>query len=183
MTKRINLKNILIESAPGYENRKFGESLPTLDSVQRAYKLKNILEGEDADGVVCESCGKIHEGECMKEHTINFTKEEMAALHNTGKLVKKDEEGKDHTYLFGEGEDDDNIPTGSYNEGSLTEGFATWKMQFAPMKLSGVDLDPKKTYTVKARSTVEAIKKASKMAGLKGDSWMATQTHKLVKVG
>ena len=66
---------------------------------------------------------------------------------------------------------------------SLNEGFATWKMQFAPMKLSGVDLDPKKTYTVKARSTVEAIKKASKMAGLSGDSWMATQTHKLVKIG
>ena len=66
---------------------------------------------------------------------------------------------------------------------SLNEAFATWKMQFAPMTLSGVTLDPKKTFTVKARSTVEAIKKASKMAGLSGDSWMATQTHKLIKVG
>ena len=66
---------------------------------------------------------------------------------------------------------------------SLNEAFATWKMQFAPMTLSGVSLDPKKTYTVKARSTVEAIKKASKMAGLSGNDWMATQTHKLVKVG
>jgi hypothetical protein len=44
-------------------------------------------------------------------------------------------------------------------------------------------LDPKKTYTVKARSTVEAIKKASKMAGLQDKHWMATQTHKLIKVG
>ena len=60
---------------------------------------------------------------------------------------------------------------------SMNEAFATWKMQFAPMTLSGV------TFTVKARSTVEAIKKASKMAGLSGDSWMATQTHKLIKVG
>ena len=66
---------------------------------------------------------------------------------------------------------------------SLNEAFATWKMQFAPMTLSGVSLDPKKTYTVKARSTVEAIKKASKAAGLSGNDWMATQTHKLVKVG
>jgi hypothetical protein len=55
-------------------------------------------------------------------------------------------------------------------------------MQFAAMTLSGVKLDPKKVYTVKARSTVEAIKKAAKMAGV-GDSWMATQTHKLEKVG
>lgn len=68
-------------------------------------------------------------------------------------------------------------------KGRINEAFATWEMQFAPMKLSGVDLDPNKKYKVKARSTVEAIKKAAKMAGLKGDSWMATQTHKLVKVG
>ena len=68
-------------------------------------------------------------------------------------------------------------------ESLINEGFATWKMQFAPMHLSGVKLDPKKVYTVKARSTVEAIKKASKMAGLSGNDWMATQTHKLEKVG
>jgi len=71
----------------------------------------------------------------------------------------------------------------AFTEAALTEGFATWKMQFAPMVLSGVKLDKKKTYTVKARSTVEAIKKASKMAGLSGNDWMATQTHKLIKVG
>ena len=65
----------------------------------------------------------------------------------------------------------------------LTEGFATWEMSFAPMTLSGVKLDPKKKYKVKARSTVEAIKKASKMAGLSGNDWMATQTHKLIKIG
>jgi hypothetical protein len=65
----------------------------------------------------------------------------------------------------------------------LTEGFATWKMSFVKMNLSGVKLDPKNVYTVKARSTVEAIKKASKAAGLSGDDWMATQTHKLEKVG
>lgn len=67
--------------------------------------------------------------------------------------------------------------------GSLVkEGFATWRMSFAKMNLDGVQLDPKKVYTVKARSTVEAIKKASKAAGLSGNSWMATQTHKLEKV-
>ena len=52
---------------------------------------------------------------------------------------------------------------------SLNEAFAT--------------LDPKKVFTVKARSTVEAIKKAANQAGITGDGWMATQTHKLVKVG
>jgi len=69
------------------------------------------------------------------------------------------------------------------NKEVVNEGFATWKMSFADMNLSGVELRKEKVYTVKARSTVEAIKKASKMAGIKGDGWMATQTHKLEKVG
>ena len=69
------------------------------------------------------------------------------------------------------------------NAFSLNEAFATWKMSFADMNLSGVELRKDKVYTVKARSTVEAIKKASKMAGIKGDGWMATQTHKLEKIG
>ena len=82
--------------------------------------------------------------------------------------------------MIGEGKSDQ---LAEMHKDSINEGFATWKMQFAPMKLSGVSLDPKKTYTVKARSTVEAIKKAAKQAGLSGDAWMATQTHKLIKVG
>ena len=66
---------------------------------------------------------------------------------------------------------------------SLNEGYATWKMSFADMNLSGVELRKDKVYTVKARTTVEAIKKASKMAGLSGNAWMATQTQKLEKIG
>jgi len=38
--KKINLKDLLNENTPGFENRKFGDSLPTLDSVQRAYQAK-----------------------------------------------------------------------------------------------------------------------------------------------
>ena len=69
------------------------------------------------------------------------------------------------------------------NAFSLNEAFATWKMSFSDMNLGGVELRKKNTYTVKARSTVEAIKKAAKQAGLSGNDWMATQTHKLIKVG
>ena len=65
----------------------------------------------------------------------------------------------------------------------VNEGFATWKMSFADMNLSGVKLRKDKVYTVKARTTVEAIKKASALAGLTGNAWMATQTHKLEKIG
>ena len=33
----------------------------------------------------------------INEHTVEFSKEEMATLHRDGKLVKADDEGKDHT--------------------------------------------------------------------------------------
>jgi hypothetical protein len=36
----------------------------------------------------------------LTEHTVNFTKDDMATLHNDGKLVKADDDGKDHTYIF-----------------------------------------------------------------------------------
>ena len=48
----------------------------------------------------------------------------------------------------------------------------------------GEKYSPKKNkYKVKARNTVEAIKKAAKMAGLKGNDWIATQTNYLKKIG
>ena len=55
--------------------------------------------------------------------------------------------------------------------------FATWEMSFADMNLNGVKLSKKNKYKVKARNTVEAIKKAAKMAGLKGGDWLGTHTH------
>ena len=36
----------------------------------------------------------------LTEHTVNFSKDDMATLHNDGKLVKADDDGKDHTYIF-----------------------------------------------------------------------------------
>ena len=43
----IKLKNILNESSPGFENRKFGDALPTLDSVKASYDSKNGTIQED----------------------------------------------------------------------------------------------------------------------------------------
>jgi hypothetical protein len=58
-----------------------------------------------------------------------------------------------------------------------------WEMSFADMNLNGVKLSKKNKYKVKARNTVEAIKKAAKMAGLKGGDWLGTHTHSLKKIG
>jgi len=37
----------LLESTPGFENRKFGDKLPTLDSVKAAYQAKKGLKEEE----------------------------------------------------------------------------------------------------------------------------------------
>ena len=43
------LKKLISKSnTPGYENRKFGDSLPTLASVQKAYEKKNGIKEEDS---------------------------------------------------------------------------------------------------------------------------------------
>ena len=54
------------------------------------------------------------------EHTVTFTKDDMATLHNDGELVKADDDGKDHTYVFGGDLDEQNMTgTGtSFNKGT-----------------------------------------------------------------
>ena len=68
-------------------------------------------------------------------------------------------------------------------ESVINEGFGVWEMTFADMNLNGVKLSKKNKYKVKARNTVEAIKKAAKMAGVKDGDWIATNTHSLNKIG
>ena len=63
---------------------------------------------------------------------------------------------------------------------AATTGFSTWTIEFAKQELSGVMLGGK-TYSVTARTTTEAIKKAAASAGLKGNDWMTVNISKLVK--
>ena len=40
---------LINESAPGYDTRKFGESLPTLESVKAAYEAKNDIKEDESE--------------------------------------------------------------------------------------------------------------------------------------
>ena len=42
----IKLKTILKEGSPGFENRKFGDSLPTAKDIQLAYQAKKLKEND-----------------------------------------------------------------------------------------------------------------------------------------
>ena len=45
----IKLKTILNEGTPGFENRKFGDSLPTSQEIQLAYQAKKLKESDIVD--------------------------------------------------------------------------------------------------------------------------------------
>ena len=58
-------KESLNESAPGFANRKFGEPLPTLDSVQEEYEASQAEEGSEEES-------EKESGEKEVEVTINM---------------------------------------------------------------------------------------------------------------
>ena len=45
----IKLKTILKEGSPGFENRKFGDSLPTAKEIKLAYEAKKLKESDGVD--------------------------------------------------------------------------------------------------------------------------------------
>ena len=62
----------------------------------------------------------------LTEHTVTFTKDDMATLHDKGKLVKADDDGKDHTYVFGEDLDEQNTTgTGTSISTGNSPAYAT----------------------------------------------------------
>ena len=49
LKKFVSEKTLLNESAPGYDTRKTGESLPTLESVKAAYEAKNDIKEDESE--------------------------------------------------------------------------------------------------------------------------------------
>ena len=49
LKKFVSGKTLLNESAPGYDTRKQGEALPTLESVKAAYEAKNDIKEESTE--------------------------------------------------------------------------------------------------------------------------------------
>ena len=69
----MKLKKILKESnAPGYKDRKFGQSLPTLDSVKKAYEAKQGKEPVDErlDRSTAQRMDGLHNMKAMKQMIV-----------------------------------------------------------------------------------------------------------------
>ena len=93
LTKKSD-KESLNEGAPGFDNRKFGEPLPTLDSVREEYEASQAEEGS-------EEGSEEENGEKEVEVTINMDESvinedvdkdgaELADMSNASQLIGKD---------------------------------------------------------------------------------------------
>ena len=88
----IKLKNILLnEGTPGFENRKFGDSLPTLDSVKASYDSKNGALQEDnlTEAPMDKRFAKEWEGNCkvLITHLEHEQKGKLGAHKGTVKKM------------------------------------------------------------------------------------------------
>jgi len=153
---------------------KAGKSSPDMSDEEKKKFFNNIEKTWKGKGAKNERFGR---GEEKNVAVIKITDDLEEAQSPAQKaafakmLAKKD------------GKDESTDKKEEVKESIIKEGFATWEMSFSDMNLNGVKLSKKNKYKVKARNTVEAIKKAAKMAGLKGNDWIATQTNYLKKIG
>lgn len=67
----------LLESTPGFENRKFGDKLPTLDSVQKAFQAKNNIKEEEGMLGQAEGGGFDYDYFIKQVEAVVETSEEM----------------------------------------------------------------------------------------------------------
>ena len=72
LKKFLGKKSLLNENAPGYDTRKFGEALPTLESVKAAHEAKGEGYKEYEDGVEKEKLAKAGD---LKEEADPLMKE------------------------------------------------------------------------------------------------------------
>ena len=152
----------------------------------KSMKLTSLLN--ESFGIGDLPSSKLKKMKMTFKEVLELDKDEMAKLHKDGELEKDGEK------IVFKNEDDVTLPDDTefkidlkhlldkHKHNGMNEGFSTWEMRFSDMNLGGVKLSKKNVYKVKARNTVEAIKKAAKMAGV-GDNWIATETHSLKKIG
>jgi|TARA_B100001094_G_scaffold285843_1_gene300234 hypothetical protein len=67
----------LLESTPGFENRKFGDKLPTLDSVQKAFEAKKDIKEEEGMLGQAEGGGFDYDYFIKQVEAVVETSEEM----------------------------------------------------------------------------------------------------------
>jgi hypothetical protein len=59
------IKRLNETAAPGFKNRKFGDKLPTLDSVQKAYEAKQAKKGDKLNEEYIEAMDVVELGNLL----------------------------------------------------------------------------------------------------------------------
>ena len=86
LKKFVSEKTLLNENAPGYDTRKTGEALPTLESVKAAYEAKNDIKETlvDADQDMAEAILNVLGGEAAFEAVVRAMSTDDAQIYLGG---------------------------------------------------------------------------------------------------
>ena len=87
LKKFVSEKTLLNESAPGYDTRKQGEALPTLESVKAAYEAKKEDITDAADWNFEESIEKIID-ELKEYQKVNPQDDLQTAINHLEYLIQ-----------------------------------------------------------------------------------------------
>jgi len=152
--------------------------------------LTSIIKAKSAQDYGLDNLIVLHK-DIKKVFTSKENKQELLSdLNNVIEYMKKADKfkdtGNDNTIAMVEkywkqlsGQTVDRTQK-TITESVVNEGFSTWEIEFGRGKVSGTDYHAAGKITVKARNTVEAIKKAVAQVGSK-DDWMAVDIKNLTK--
>lgn len=151
------------------------------------YEIKELNEGgdPDEDTVMSDPESQMDESEAQDKYQkffksvlAKFGVDSPADLDDTKKKAFFNYIDKNHK---SKNESTNKLESMLRRSAGLNEGFGAWDVVFEKSVVSGIKYDGKTKYSVKARNTSEAIKKAVKQAGGTDSDWMAVDVKSLSK--
>jgi len=151
------------------------------------YEIKELNEGGDPDEetIMSDPESQMDESEAQDEYQDKFRDaledegvESPADIPEDEKAAFFDKVDKSHK---AKNESTSRLESMLRGTTTISEAFGTWTVVFDRAVVSGVKYDGKQKYTVSARNTSEAIKKAVKQAGGKDSDWMAVDVKSILK--
>ena len=177
--KHLSIKESVVNEAKALVTKKDIKDIEDSGNIDIAYKKAMALLKSLSESVVNEAKSNIKKKWASTNTMMDDLKEFINDAKDAGgeDLVRDIHDALRLMTNYAEGE----LKESAVTETELNEGFSTWEIEFGKGKVSGVDYSKAGKISVKARNTVEAIKKAVKEVG-KADDWMAVDIKSLTKI-
>jgi len=146
LKKFLSAKTLLTENAPGYDTRKQGEALPTLESVKAAYEAKNKIK-ENSDDFI--NPGNTIDQDKNREEYLrmmgeDLLKDEDDDFINPGNTIDQDKNREEYLRMMGldfEDDEDEMFEAKLYKESRDMLPMENPKVDTIIQMLKDIDID------------------------------------------